>query len=217
MSESYGEKMFDRFTDRARKVVVLAQQQAFELKHNYIGTEHILLGLLAEEGGVARTTLTALHVDLDKAKDLVREIIGVGNDTPIGHLPFTPRAKKVLELALREALQLGHNYVGTEHILLGLLREGEGVGAQVLQKFDITLNQARQATIEILSGYKVESSYEPPLAQTEVPITVQLRNPTDIELVRKAISNLVFDFVSEETIIVFNATMNQVIGVIRPE
>src|SRR6478736_1163454 len=98
--------MFDRFTDRARRVVVLAQEQAAELKHNYIGTEHILLGLLKEEGGVARKTLDALHVDLDKAKDKVREIIGMGNDPITGHIPFTPRAKKILELALREALQL---------------------------------------------------------------------------------------------------------------
>src|SRR5829696_3245407 len=118
--------MFERFTDRARRVVVLAQEEARLLDHNYIGTEHILLGLVHEGGGVAAQALTQLGVSLEAVRDQVKEIIGRGAEAPTGHIPFTPRAKKVLELSLREALELGHNYIGTEHILLGLLREGEG-------------------------------------------------------------------------------------------
>ena len=126
--------MFERFTDRARRVVVLAQEEARMLNHNYIGTEHILLGLIHEGEGVAAKALDSLSINLDAVRQQVEEIIGQGQAAPTGHIPFTPRAKKVLELSLREALQLGHNYIGTEHILLGLIREGEGVAAQVLQK-----------------------------------------------------------------------------------
>jgi ATP-dependent Clp protease ATP-binding subunit ClpC len=115
--------MFERFTDRARRVVVLAQDEARLLNHNYIGTEHILLGLIHENEGVGAKALEALGVTLDAVREQVRDIIGEGNQTPSGHIPFTPRAKKVLELSLREALQLGHNYIGTEHILLGLIHE----------------------------------------------------------------------------------------------
>ncbi len=126
--------MFERFTDRARRVVVLAQEEARMLNHNYIGTEHILLGLSHESEGVAAVALETMDISLEAIRDQVVASIGRGEAAPTGHIPFTPRAKKVLELSLREALQLGHNYIGTEHILLGLIREGEGVAAQVLQK-----------------------------------------------------------------------------------
>src|SRR5881628_2740285 len=145
--------MFERFTDRARRVVVLAQEEARMLNHNYIGTEHILLGLIHEGEGVAAKALESLGISLDAVRQQVEEIIGQGQQAPSGHIPFTPRAKKVLELSLREALQLGHNYIGTEHILLGLIREGEGVAAQVLQKLGADLNRVRQTVIQLLSGY----------------------------------------------------------------
>jgi ATP-dependent Clp protease ATP-binding subunit ClpC len=146
--------MFERFTDRARRVVVLAQEEARMLNHNYIGTEHILLGLLHEEEGVAGKALESLGITLDGVREQVQEIIGQGQQAPSGHIPFTPRAKKVLELSLREALQLGHNYVGTEHILLGLIREGEGVAAQVLVKLGADHTRVRQQVIRLLSGYQ---------------------------------------------------------------
>ncbi|MDQ3619702.1 MAG: ATP-dependent Clp protease ATP-binding subunit [Actinomycetota bacterium] len=145
--------MFERFTDRARRVVVLAQEEARLLNHNYIGTEHILLGLIHEGEGVAAKALESLGISLDKVRQQVEEIIGAGQSPPSGHIPFTPRAKKVLELSLREALQLGHNYIGTEHILLGLIREGEGVAAQVLVKLGADLGRVRQQVIQLLSGY----------------------------------------------------------------
>ncbi|MGH2683207.1 MAG: ATP-dependent Clp protease ATP-binding subunit [Actinomycetota bacterium] len=145
--------MFERFTDRARRVVVLAQEEARMLNHNYIGTEHILLGLIHEGEGVAAKALESLGISLEAVRSQVEEIIGQGQSAPTGHIPFTPRAKKVLELSLREALQLGHNYIGTEHILLGLIREGEGVAAQVLQKLGADLNRVRQQVIQLLSGY----------------------------------------------------------------
>ena len=146
--------MFERFTDRARRVVVLAQEEARMLNHNYIGTEHILLGLIHEGEGVAAKSLESLGVSLESVRSQVEEIIGQGQQAPSGHIPFTPRAKKVLELSLREALQLGHNYIGTEHILLGLIREGEGVAAQVLVKLGADLNRVRQQVIQLLSGYQ---------------------------------------------------------------
>ena len=146
--------MFERFTDRARRVVVLAQEEARMLNHNYIGTEHILLGLIHEGEGVAAKGLESLGISLEAVRAQVEEIIGQGQQAPSGHIPFTPRAKKVLELSLREALQLGHNYIGTEHILLGLIREGEGVAAQVLVKLGADLNRVRQQVIQLLSGYQ---------------------------------------------------------------
>ncbi|TQK17783.1 ATP-dependent Clp protease ATP-binding subunit ClpC [Microbacterium sp. SLBN-154] len=146
--------MFERFTDRARRVVVLAQEEAKMLNHNYIGTEHILLGLIHEGEGVAAKALESLGISLDAVREQVQDIIGQGQQQPTGHIPFTPRAKKVLELSLREALQLGHNYIGTEHILLGLIREGEGVAAQVLVKLGADLNKVRQQVIQLLSGYQ---------------------------------------------------------------
>ncbi|MDG2026422.1 MAG: ATP-dependent Clp protease ATP-binding subunit [Acidimicrobiales bacterium] len=145
--------MFERFTDRARRVVVLAQEEARLLNHNYIGTEHILLGLIHEGEGVAAKALESLGISLEAVRNQVEEIIGQGGSSPSGHIPFTPRAKKVLELSLREALQLGHNYIGTEHILLGLIREGEGVAAQVLVKLGADLSRVRQQVIQLLSGY----------------------------------------------------------------
>src|SRR5216110_1395861 len=145
--------MFERFTDRARRVVVLAQEEARMLNHNYIGTEHILLGLIHEGEGVAAKALEGLGISLEGVRQQVEEIIGQGQQAPSGHMPFTPRAKKVLELSLREALQLGHNYIGTEHILLGLIREGEGVAAQVLVKLGADLSRVRQQVIQLLSGY----------------------------------------------------------------
>ena len=145
--------MFERFTDRARRVVVLAQEEARLLNHNYIGTEHILLGLIHEGEGVAAKALEELGISLEAVRNQVEEIIGQGSQSPSGHIPFTPRAKKVLELSLREALQLGHNYIGTEHILLGLIREGEGVAAQVLVKLGADLSRVRQQVIQLLSGY----------------------------------------------------------------
>ncbi len=146
--------MFERFTDRARRVVVLAQEEAKILKHNYIGTEHILLGLIHEGEGIAAKALEGMGISLEQVRDQVTEIIGQGQQAPSGHIPFTPRAKKVLELSLREALQLGHTYIGTEHILLGLIREGEGVAAQVLVKLGADLARVRQEVIKLISGYQ---------------------------------------------------------------
>src|SRR6266567_4668438 len=142
--------MFERFTDRARRIVVLAQEEARRLNHNYIGTEHILLGLIRESGGVAARALESLGLSLDAVRQQVGEIIGQGQHEPPGHIPFTKRAKKALELSMRESMQLGHNYIGTEHILLGLLREGDGVAAEVLVKLGADLNQVRQQVIQLL-------------------------------------------------------------------
>ena len=146
--------MFEKFTDKARRVVVLAQEEAKLLNHNYIGTEHILLGLIHEGEGVAAKSLEALGINLESVREQVQEIIGQGQQAPTGHIPFTPRAKKVLELSLREALQLGHSYIGTEHLLLGLIREGEGVAAQVLTKLGADTNKVRQQVIQLLSGFQ---------------------------------------------------------------
>jgi ATP-dependent Clp protease ATP-binding subunit ClpA len=140
--------MFERFTDRARATVVLAQEEARRLDHNYIGTEHLLLGMLRDPESVAARTLRELGIGLEMVRIDVENLIGRGEETPTGHIPFTPRAKKVLELSLREALQLGHNYIGTEHILLGLVREGEGVAAQVLVKRGAGLERVRRAVLE---------------------------------------------------------------------
>lgn len=146
--------MFERFTDRARRVIVLAQDEARLLNHNYIGTEHILLGLIHEGEGVGAKALESLGITLEGVREQVREIITEGTQAPTGHIPFTPRAKKVLELSLREALQLGHGYIGTEHILLGLLREGDGVAVKVLTRMDAQPAAVRQEVIERLSGYQ---------------------------------------------------------------
>jgi len=146
--------MFERFTDRARRVVVLASEEARQLSHNYIGTEHILLGLIHEGEGLAAKALDQLGITLEAVRTQVVETIGEGQQAPTGHIPFTPRAKKVLELSLREALQLGHNYISTEHILLGLVREGEGVATQVLIKLGSDLPRVRQQVMQLVSGYQ---------------------------------------------------------------
>jgi len=173
--------VFERFTDRARRVVVLAQEEARILNHNYIGTEHILLGLVHEGDGVAAKALASLGVWIEGVRQQVEEIIGQGQQAPTGQIPFTPRAKKVLELSLREALQLGHNYIGTEHILLGLIREGEGVAAQVLLKLGADLNRVRQQVIQLLSGgqsAEPTSSGSEPAATTSVLLDQYGRNLT---------------------------------------
>src|SRR4051812_46023976 len=144
--------MFERFTERARQVVVLAQDEARTLKHNYIGTEHILLGLLREEEGLAARVLDSLDITVEEVRQQVARIVGQGDEATSGQIPFTPRAKKVLELALREALSLGHNYIGTEHILLGLVRENEGVAARILLDFDADAEKIRNEIIRMLSG-----------------------------------------------------------------
>ncbi len=144
--------MFERFTERARKVVVLAQEEARHFNHNYIGTEHLLLGLLREDEGVAARSLASLNVTLDEVREQVESIVGYGEEGTGGQAPFTPRSKKVLELALREALQLGHNYIGTEHILLGLVRESEGVAARVLSNLDVDPDRIRRQVVQQLGG-----------------------------------------------------------------
>jgi ATP-dependent Clp protease ATP-binding subunit ClpA len=144
--------MFERFTDRARRVVVLAQEEARLLNHNYVGTEHLLLGLAHEGQGVAATALASLGIPLEAIRAQVEESIGQGQRAPTGHIPFTPQAKTVLELSLREAKQLGHDYIGTEHLLLGLVREGEGVAAQVLVELGADLSRVRQQVIGVLSA-----------------------------------------------------------------
>ena len=144
--------MFERFTERARRVVVLAQEEARTLDHGYIGTEHLLLGLIREGEGVAARALESLGISLEAVREQVGEIIGRGQQPPPGHIPFTPRAKKVLELALREAQQLGHGYIGTEHLLLGLIREGSGVAAQVLVRLGADLSRARLQVVRLLAG-----------------------------------------------------------------
>jgi len=164
--------MFERFTNRARQVVVRSQEEARRLRHNYIGTEHLLLGLLAESGGAAADGLKKLGVTLDAARLEVEKIIGLGEQGKVssGHIPFTPRTKKVLELSLREALQLGNNYIGTQHLLLGLLREGEGVGVQILVRRGVDL-QALRATVISLGPQQeteVESSLHLPLSPRRV-------------------------------------------------
>jgi len=145
--------MFERFTDRARRVVGLAQEEARMLNHSYIGTEHILLGLVHEGDGVGAKALESLGISLDVVRQRVEEIIGQGQPpTPSGHIPFTPRAKKALERSLRESLRLGHGYIGTEHILLGLIREGDGVAAQVLVKLGADLDRVSQQVIQLVNG-----------------------------------------------------------------
>jgi ATP-dependent Clp protease ATP-binding subunit ClpC len=144
--------MFERFTERARKVVVLAQEEARHFNHNYIGTEHLLLGLLREDEGVAARALAALGVTLDEVREQVESIVGYGEEGTGAQAPFTPRSKKVLELALREALQLGHNYIGTEHILLGLVRESEGVAARVLSNLDVDPDKVRREVVRMLGS-----------------------------------------------------------------
>ena len=145
--------MFEKFTDRSRRVIVWAQEEARMLNHNYIGTEHILLGLIHEGHGVAAKALESLGINLEAVRQQVEEIIGQGQQAPSGHIPFTPEAKKVLELSLRESLALGHHYIGTEHILLGLIRQGDGVAARVLADQGADLDRVRQQVVELLLRY----------------------------------------------------------------
>jgi ATP-dependent Clp protease ATP-binding subunit ClpA len=167
--------MFERFTDRARQVIVLAQEEARILSHNYIGTEHILLGLIHEGEGVAATALESLGVSLEAVRQQVEEIIGQGQEAPSGHIPFTPRAKTVLELSLRESMQLGHNYIGTEHILLGLIREGDGVAAHVLATLGADLDRVRQQVIQLLHGDEGKEQEQRPAGVTRLRGTVEAR------------------------------------------
>jgi ATP-dependent Clp protease ATP-binding subunit ClpC len=150
--------VFERFTERARQSVVLAQDEARALKHNYIGTEHLLLGLLREEEGLAARVLVSLGVTLDEARGQIRRTVGQGDEAPAGQIPFTPRAKKVLEFSLREALTLGHDYIGTEHVLLGLVRDTEGVGARILIDFGATAEKVREEMIRMFSGQGMPAS-----------------------------------------------------------
>jgi hypothetical protein len=161
--------MFERFTDRARRVVVLAQQEARALHHNYIGTEHLLLGLTQEREGAAGRALESLGISPETVRARVEDIIGRGTGKPSSHIPFTPRAKKVLELSLREALQLSHNYIGTEHILLGLIREGEGVAAQVLAQLGGSLDRVREAVVLSISGIAGPLPAEQPARAGQAP------------------------------------------------
>jgi ATP-dependent Clp protease ATP-binding subunit ClpC len=179
--------MFERFTDRARRVVVLAQEEARHLHHDYIGTEHLLLGLIHEGEGVAARALESLGISLEAVRAQVTEIIGQGQSAPTGHIPFTPRAKKVLELSLREALELGHNYIGTEHILLGLVREGEGVAAQILVRLGADRDRVREQVIQLLSGYtgSVEAGARTRLVHMTVPTDIR-ENEEQLAQVRQA-------------------------------
>ena len=172
--------MFEKFTDRARRVIVLAQEEARMLDHNYIGTEHILLGLIHEGHGVAAKALESLGISLEAVRQNVVEMIGRGQEAPSGHIPFTPRSKQVLELSLRESQQLGHEYIGTEHILLGLIREGEGVAAQVLVELGADLNRVRQQVLELLEAHAREAGPEGEAAVTREAspgLTAVVRDP----------------------------------------
>ena len=155
--------MFERFTERARQVVVIAQSEARALKHNYIGTEHLLLGLLREEQGIAARVLMSFDVTVDEVRAQVARIIGQGDEVVGGHIPFTPRSKKILELSLREALDVGHNYIGTEHILLGLMREGEGVAVRILLDFGASPAAVRDEVLRLLTSSRGEVGAPPPL------------------------------------------------------
>ena len=162
--------MFERFTDRARRVIVLAQEEARMLNHNYIGTEHILLGLIHEGEGVAAEALESLGISLAAVRQQVEEIIGQGQEAPSGHIPFTPRAKKVLELSLRESLQLGHHYIGTEHILLGLIREGDGVATQILVRLRGDLNLIRHQVIQLIASRPLREGTPGPEVQARLDV-----------------------------------------------
>ncbi len=192
--------MFERFTDRARKIVVFAQQEARLLNHDYIGTEHLLLGLIREGEGLAAKALESMGISLEAVRAEVVDAVGEGDGAPPGHIPFTARAKKVLELSLREALQLGHDYIGTEHVLLGLIREGEGVAAQVLEKLGADLERVRESVNQLLSGMGIvpEPEVAPPeefpicpicsapLAATLMIRTIDVREGEEIAQVRVA-------------------------------
>jgi len=167
--------MFERFTDRARGVVVCAQEEARRLNHGYIGTEHLLLGLVREADGIAAQALGRLGLSLDVVRTRLEEIVGKGPSAPSGHMPFTPRAKKVLELSLREALQFGHDYIGTEHILLGIVREGEGVAAQILAQLGVDRSRVREGVIQLLSGNAPPAPSGPRTQRADTPAGAQAK------------------------------------------
>ena len=187
--------MFERFTERARQVVVLAQEEARGLKHNYIGTEHLLLGLLREEEGIAAQVLITLEVTLDEVRIQVAQIVGTGDEAAAGQIPFTPRAKKVLELALREALSLGHNYIGTEHILLGLIKENEGVAARILLEFDADSEKIRNEIMRKLTG----SARRTPVPQSEQKKRIKLLDQFGRNLTKLAAEGKLDPVVGRET------------------
>ncbi len=183
--------MFERLTDTARRVVVLSQDEARNLNHNYIGTEHLLLGLLAVEDEVACEVLTSFNFHLEETRDEVVKIIGQGKQSPSGHIPFTPRAKKIFELSLRESLQLGHNYIGTEHILLGLIREGKGVAAQILEYVDNELPPIRQEVIRLLDRNQASEITNPPLEWKPNPLAALSHHLETAEFAFEQIRNIV--------------------------
>src|SRR5271154_1729663 len=168
MSGLEGE-MFERYTDRAKRVIVLAQQAARDLNHNWIGTEHLAAGLIGEGGGVAFLALTALGVTGEAVREAVFERVPAGQVQPAGHIPFTPELKKILELGLRESLQLGCNYVATEHLLLGLIRREEGTGAKVLADCNVTLPEVRAKVLELLRGYAEQEKAKPRPPPSSLP------------------------------------------------
>jgi ATP-dependent Clp protease ATP-binding subunit ClpC len=170
--------VFERFTERAREVVVLAQDEARALKHNYIGTEHLLLGLLREEEGLAARVLESLDITIEEVRAQVERLVGRGDEVTSGQIPFTPRAKKVLELSLREAMSLGHNYIGTEHILLGVVRENQGVAARILLEFDVDAEMVRNALLRMLSGPS-RPVPGPPIPSGEAGRSLRLRPTTE--------------------------------------
>jgi Clp amino terminal domain, pathogenicity island component/Transposase IS66 family len=185
--------MFERFTDRARRVVVLAQEEARMLNHSFIGTEHILLALIHEGDGIGAKALESLGISLDAVRQQVEEIIGRGQHAPYAHIPFTPRAKKALEMSLRESLQLKHGYIGTEHILLGLIREGDGVAAQVLVKQGADLNRARQQVIQLLSSQRETATRASPLMRKHHALARRLLHREDDYLRYTRDSRVPFD------------------------
>lgn len=194
--------MFERFTDRARRIVVLAQEEARALNHNYIGTEHLLLGMIQEGDGIAAKVMEILKISPGAVRDQVRQVIGEGQQPPSGHIPFTPRGKKVLELALREALQLGANYIGTEHILLGLIREGEGVGAQVLAGLGAELNAVRRVALDLVKG---RSS-----AEVAAEVSSGRRSPAHVRNARMAdVLTRLADRLGECTVVDFNLSTSE--------
>jgi ATP-dependent Clp protease ATP-binding subunit ClpC len=178
--------MFERFTDRARRVIVLAQEESQRLSHNYIGTEHLLLGLLAERDGLAAQALESLNVTLTAAREQVEEIIGLGDQKPHGHIPFTPRAKKILELSLREALTMGSQVIDTQHLLLGLVDEGDGVGAQILERLGATAQAVRETVARLINAEPEAAvvtgpGSEPRAVSVSRPLRIRADAPTEVK------------------------------------